>query len=156
MRKLLPVVGLTASLFFFLSLEAQQGNQWYFGRFAGLSFSNNPPSPVGGSQINTLEGTSTIADENGNLLFYTNGVLVYNRNHELMPNGIGLKGHVSSFQNSVIVPTPGNKNIYYVFTTDAIENNGLNGYNYSIVDMTKDNGLGDVTTQNVALTGPSC
>src|ERR1700754_4994909 len=109
MRKLLPVAWLTACLFLFLSLEAQQGNQWYFGRFAGLSFSSIPPVGVGGGQVNTLEGTSCISDENGTLLFYTNGVLVYNRNHELMPNGIGLKGHVSSFQNSVIVPTPGNK-----------------------------------------------
>ena len=155
MRKLLPAVCYTACLFLFPSLEAQQGNQWYFGRFAALNFSSNPPVGVGGGQVNTLEGTSSISDENGNLLFYSNGVLVYNRNHELMPNGVGLKGHVSSFQNSVIVPTPGNKNIFYLFTTDAIENNGLNGYNYSIVDMTKDNGLGDVTSQNILLSGPS-
>ena len=155
MRKLLPAAWLIAGLFLFLSLEAQQGNQWYFGRFAGLSFSSNPPAAVGGGQINTLEGTASISDENGNLLFYTNGVLVYNRSHELMPNGIGLKGHVSSFQNSVIVPTPGNKNIFYLFTADAIENNGSNGYNYSIIDMTKDNGFGDVTSQNIPLSGPS-
>ena len=155
MRKLLPAVCFAACLFLFPSLEAQQGNQWYFGRFADLSFSSTPPVSVGGGQVNTLEGTSSIADENGNLLFYSNGVLVYNRNHELMPNGIGLKGNVSSFQNSVIVPTPGNKNIFYLFTADAIENNGLNGYTYSIVDMTKDNGLGDVTSQNIPLSGPS-
>jgi gliding motility-associated-like protein len=155
MRKLRPAAWLTACLFLFLSLEAQQGNQWYFGRFAGLNFTNNPPAVAFGGQINSLEGSSCISDENGNLLFYTNGVLVYNRQHELMPNGIGLKGHASSFQNSVIVPAPGNKNIFYLFTADAIENNGANGYTYSVIDMTRDNGFGEVVNQNVPLFGPS-
>jgi hypothetical protein len=137
------------------SLEAQQGNQWYFGKFAGLNFSANPPASVLDGQTNTLEGTTSIADENGNLLFYTNGEIVLNRNHDPMPNGTGLKGNVSSFQNAVIVPQPGNNNIYYLFTSDAIENDGKNGYNYSIIDMTRDNGLGDITIKNTLLYGPS-
>jgi gliding motility-associated-like protein len=155
MRKF-AVPGIFMGFFFLscLSLKAQQGNQWFFGRFAGLNFGSNPPSPQPGGQLSSLEGSSSICDDNGNLLFYTNGVLVYNRIHDLMPNG-SIRGHVSSFQNSVIVPMPGNKNIYYLFTTDAIENNGQNGYNYSIIDMTKDNGLGDVVTKNIFLSGPS-
>ena len=153
-RKLrLPVI--VTSLLLSHTLEAQQGNQWYFGQRAGVNFNTNPPSPLLDGQVNSLEGSSCVSDENGNILFYTDGTQVWNKNVDLMPNGGGLKGHVSSFQNSVIIQQPGNKNIFYLFTTDAIENNGGNGYNYSIVDMTKDNGSGDVTAKNVVLSAPS-
>src|SRR5438128_1719779 len=89
------------------SLEAQQGNQWYFGRLAGLNFNTNPPTGSSDGQVNTLEGSSSVSDENGNILFYTDGTQVWDRNGDLMPNGSGLKGHVSSFQNSIILPQPG-------------------------------------------------
>jgi hypothetical protein len=153
LRLLVAVIALVVLVSQFV--EAQRGNQWYFGRLAGINFNSNPPAPLFDGVINSLEGTSSICDENGNILFYSDGTQVFNRNGDPMPNGGGLKGHVSSFQNSIIVPQPGNSNIFYLFTTDAIENNGANGYNYSIVDMTKDNGFGDVTTKNILLSGPS-
>jgi PKD repeat protein len=154
-RKLRLLVTVAALVLIYPTLEAQQGNQWYFGHLAGLNFNTNPTAALFDGQLNTLEGTSSVSDENGNILFYSDGTQVWNRNGDPMPNGGGLKGHVSSFQNSIIVPQPGNANIFYLFTTDAIENNGGNGYNYSIVDMTKDNGFGDITTKNVLLSGPS-
>lgn len=136
--------------------KAQQGNIWYFGTFAGVSFNTNPPSDLAGSVIHTLEGTSVICDDNGDLLFYTDGRTVFNRIHEPMLNGINLKGHKSSYQSSIIVPKPGDKNIYYIFTADAWENNGAAGYCFSEVDMRLDNGLGGITSvKNVFLSGPS-
>ena len=101
------------------------------------------------------EGSASICDNNGSLLFYTNGVTVYNRLHQIMLNGSGLLGNQSSVQSSVIVPQPGNNNLYYIFTTDAFENGFANGYNYSIVDITNDNGNGAVITKNMLLE-PSC
>ncbi len=136
-------------------LNAQQGNVWYFGRRAGLSFNSAPFTPLFDGQVNSLEGSSSICDENGDLLFYTDGETIVNRDHDPMLNGLGLKGHVSSFQSSVIVPQPGSKTIYYVFTTDALENDCIRGYNYSIVDMSLDGGKGDVTVKNMFLNGPS-
>ncbi|HYJ37210.1 MAG TPA: PKD domain-containing protein, partial [Chitinophagaceae bacterium] len=156
MRKcLLPAVLTGWFILLFQFLVAQQGNHWYFGQYAGLNFGSAPLTILSDGQTNTLEGTSSICDENGILLFYSDGVRVFNRNHEVMSNGAGLRGHVSSFQNSLIVPTPGNKNIYYLFTADAIENNGENGYTYSVIDMTMDNGLGNVVTKNIFLSGPA-
>src|SRR5689334_17719154 len=154
-RKLRLLVTVAALVLIYPSLEAQQGNQWYFGHLAGLKFNTTPPTPTSDGQINTLEGCSSVSDENCSILFYTDGTQVWDRNGDPMPNGAGLKGHVSSFQNSIILPQPGNKNIFYLFTTDAIENNGANGYNYSIVDMTRNNGLGDITTKNIFLSSPS-
>src|SRR5690606_6000092 len=51
-------------------------------------------------------------------------------------------------------PTPNNPNLYYVFTVDAYA--GKNGLRYSIVDMTLNGGLGDVTdVKNVLLMTPT-
>lgn len=138
------------------TLKAQQGNVWYFGNFAGLSFNSAPPSPLPDGQLNSLEGSSVICDDNGDVLFYTNGRTVFNRNHDLMLNGANLKGHPSTYQSSIIVPKPGSTSIYYIFTADAWENSGGDGYCYSEVDMTLDGGLGGVTAnKNIYLTGPS-
>jgi gliding motility-associated-like protein len=130
-------------------LEAQHNNIWYFGRKAGLNFNQPVPAPLVNSAMNADEGSSTICDSDGNLLFYTNGVTVFNRNHQIMLNGENLAGHVSTTQSGLIVPRPGSPNLYYIFTADAFENNFQYGYNYSVVDMTRDNGNGEVTTKNV-------
>ncbi|MGB8191487.1 MAG: PKD domain-containing protein [Chitinophagaceae bacterium] len=138
------------------SLKSQQGNIWYFGNFAGVNFNTNPPSALGDGQTNTLEGTSVMCDSTGKVLFYTDGRTIFNRDHDQMLNGFGLKGHKSSYQSSIIVPKPGDRNIYYIFTADAWENDGEEGYCYSEVDMRLDNGLGAVTSQkNIFLAGPS-
>ncbi len=91
-----------------------------------------------------------MSDKFGNLKFYSNGVTVWNRNHEVMQNGTGLAGHSSSTQNSLIIPFPSDTNKFYIFTTEANERL-LNGLQYSVVDMTLDGGLGAVTTKNVQL-----
>jgi len=84
-----------------------EANNWYFGYNAGLTFSSNPPSALLDGQLNTAEGCATISDAQGNLLFYTDGMKVYNKNHQVMPNGTGLLGHNSGTQSGVIVPKPG-------------------------------------------------
>ncbi|EPR69997.1 hypothetical protein ADIWIN_3860 [Winogradskyella psychrotolerans RS-3] len=72
-----------------------------------------------------------------------------------MPNGTGLLGDPSSTQSSIIVPQPNNPNIYYVFTVDDLITN-TNGLRYSIVDMTLNNGFGDVTSvKNELLVTPT-
>lgn len=133
-------------LIFTLSLNAQfETTHWMFGTHAGLNFQT-----VGGvisqnSHIDTEEGCSSIADMNGNLLFYTDGQTIYDRNHQPMTNGTNLKGDRSSTQSALIVPKPGNSNLFYVFTSDdGYSSPSTNGINYSVVDITLNNGLGDV------------
>src|SRR5687768_6513891 len=118
-----------------------QNNIWYFGNKAGLSFNTEPPSPLF-SDLVTFEGTASIADPAGNLLFYTNGAFVWNREHDIMPNGFDLTGGESSTQAALIVPLPGSCTEYYLFTTEDHYTNG--GMAYSIVDMCLDDGKGDV------------
>ena len=90
------------------TLYAQQGNNWYFGEYAGLSFNTTPPTALTNGQLNTSEGCASISDKNGNILFYTDGMFVYDRTHTVMPNGSGLMGNISSFNSAIIVPKPGN------------------------------------------------
>ncbi|MBI4649464.1 MAG: T9SS type A sorting domain-containing protein [Bacteroidia bacterium] len=138
-----------------LQAQIQRTYHWYFGGNAGIDFSSGQAVADTNGQVNTWDGCATISDVNGNLLFYTDGSTVWNRNHQVMPNGTGLLGHWSSHQNSLIVPKPKDDNIYYIFTTDAQENNFQNGLRYSVVDITLDNGLGAVTDKNVLLVAPT-
>ena len=124
-----------------------QADNWFFGNNAGLNFSTGFPVAITTGALSTTEGCSTISDALGNLLFYTNGVSVWNRNNQVMPNGDSLKGDISSTQSALIVPSPGSTDIYYIFTVAAY--GGPDGLQYSIVDMTQDSGLGDVTTKNI-------
>jgi gliding motility-associated-like protein len=136
--------------------KAQQANIWYFGDRAGLNFNTTPPSALTNSQMITHEGCATVSDSTGNLLFYTDGRNVWNRNHQIMSNGSGLMGHESSTHSAIVIPKPGSNTIYYLFTADAHENVGAGGYRYSVIDMTLNGGLGDITgTKNVLLYAPS-
>ena len=135
-------------------MAQKQGNIWYFGDSAGLNFNHIPPTPLLNGQTHFTgtegwnEGCSSISDSSGSLLFYTNGVQIWNKNQQIMPHGDSLMGNISSTQSSVIVPKPGSSEYFYVFTTDAEENNFANGLRYSVVDICLDNGLGDVVTGN--------
>jgi gliding motility-associated-like protein len=156
MRLTAKTLSLLLFLFCFHSSNSQEGNNWYFGWFAGLSFNTSPPSALTDGAMITDEGCSTISDKNGNLLFYSDGVKVFNRNHQVMPNGTGLMGHISSTQSALIVPEPADTNRYFIFTAGIDINNVNDGYRYSEVDMRLDGGRGDVTgNKNIFLCGPS-
>lgn len=124
-------------------------NYWYFGRNKGLDFSSSPASPITEGKINAEEGSSTISDKYGNLLFYTDGVVVYNRNHEIMDSGFGLNGHYSTSQ-TLAVKKPNSENIYYIFSQRSCLT-GESKLFYSTVDMKKNSGLGKVIEKNILI-----
>ncbi len=137
------------------SVAQKQTDKWYFGNGAALDFGTGSPvviaSGMGGYAPS--EGCSVMSDASGNLLFYTDGVTVVNKNHVTMANGTGLMGGISSTQAALIVPQPASNGIYYIFTTDDI--GGINGFRYSVVDMNLAAGVGSVTIKNVALHTPT-
>ncbi|HEA30826.1 MAG TPA: T9SS type B sorting domain-containing protein [Leeuwenhoekiella sp.] len=141
-----------------ISLGFGQGaaNNWYFGSGAGISFETSPPTVLTNGNLNTLEGCSTISNDNGQLLFYTDGTIIYQADGSVMTNGAGLLGDSSSTQSAIIIPKPLDTNIYYVFTVDVLEQfdpNGpleTDGINYSIVDFST-NPQGEVTEKNIHL-----
>lgn len=63
----------------------KQGNIWYFGDHAGLDFNNGSPVALIDGQTyspdgTAIEGTAAISDSLGSLLFYTNGMKIWNKN----------------------------------------------------------------------------
>ncbi len=88
----------------------------------------------------------------GELLFYTDGVTVWNRFHEVMPNGTGLMGDPTTSQSALIIPAPGRQNVYYLFNAAPASAPDASSrclcLYYSIVDMRADDGRGDITKKN--------
>lgn len=167
-------------LFIFPLMASSQGinNLWMMG-YGG----SNPPALLGGVDMNFSSGqpsisyipremefkraTSTITDSNGNLLFVTNGVYIADATGDTMQNGSGLNPSVYTSwypdglpppQMNVIIPDPGNSNLYYLFhtTIDDPPSAILSRYlYYSIVDMSQNSGLGAVTLKNQVLINDS-
>lgn len=137
-----------------MAFSQGEANIWYFGFNAGLDFNSGTPIALTDGQLETAEGCATLSNAAGQLLFYTDGVIVYNRLHQIMPNGSDLLGHSSSTQSATIVPKPGSTTLFYIFTID--ERGEPNGFRYSIVDMTLDGGKGAVITKNVLVYTPTC
>ncbi len=128
-----------------------------------LNFTTDTPavSVISSQSHFGFEGVATISDRNGKFLFNTDGITIFNTEHDTMMNGDSLFAGGSSSQAVMIVPNPAHSNLYYVFTTDdfaglqAVFNHG--GYlAYSIVDMDLDSGRGAVTEKNVLLMTPTC
>lgn len=146
--------GLLLWLSFFLSVQAiaqREATNWYFGQSAGLSFATPTPTAILQGGTNSEEGCAAISDNQGRLLFYTNGTSIINRAHLPMKNGSGLNGDQSSTQGVLIVPQPGNDSLYYVFTNGAVHMLLENGLKYSVVNIKGDNGFGEVLQKNQSL-----
>ena len=136
---------------------------WYFSQTAGLDFTNI--TPVSDTNSNDSVYTSSgatginvtsISNEQEVLQFYGSYVGIFNRNHQLMPNGLlNLSGASDAEEGAIVVPRPNNPGQYYFFfgrTSDQVYADGFtSGIFYSLVDMELDNSLGDVvdTVKNV-------
>lgn len=148
---------LLAALVLFSSIHANaqlEFHKWYFGNKAGINFTTTPPTAMTNSAMDCIDVSGVISDSLGNVLFYSNGMTVWNKNHAIMQNGSGLLGQSSGGQSATIVRKPGSSTIYYLFTMDYF--GASNGLKYSIVDMSLNGGLGAVTAQkNVTLLAPA-
>jgi gliding motility-associated-like protein len=124
----------------FVGMGQGEAAWWFFGEFATADFNNGAPQSNILGSLDTDEGCSSISDACGNLQFYSDGTTVWNRTGAVMLNGTGLLGNSSAAQSAIIVPDLISTNNYYIFTVDT----GSQGVNYSVVDMTLDNGRGGI------------
>ncbi len=138
-----------------VSFAQKENNVWAFGDRMGLDFNGTTPTLIQTS-IRTLGGSASVCDANGQLLFYTQGDTIWNRNNQIMSNGIDLiapyfsNTGTQTSQGQLILPVINNPKQYYVFsleaTTDYVFNSDpyASRLYYSVVDMTLNNGLGNV------------
>ena len=154
-------------------LEAQnRSNIWQLGNnpfgenllMYGLNFNNGSADtftlirPMGFFITN-----ASICDTNGEVLFYTNGIYIANRNHDTLLNSNDFNpGYATNFytpggmgltQAAIIIPRPNDSSNYYVFSVSAetLTYHGSYGsfpiyLSCSEIDMTLDNGLGGITS----------
>ena len=134
-----------------------EADNWYFGDRAGITFKDDSVKAIDNGELFSTEGCAAISDKNtGELLFYSNGSTVWNRNHEIMENGVGVSGGSSASQGVMIVPNPGNDKKYYIFTAPDLSGYTSGGFNYSTKLLYSEvsfleNPLGKITIKNFPL-----
>jgi gliding motility-associated-like protein len=136
------LVGLVAWITISIPSFSQNLSQhnWYFGNSPdGIRFNRgtNQATTVKDQFVPFGTGGSAVATDpaTANLLFYTDGLRVYDASHKQMPNGTtGLSGNTSANQPAVICPVPGQPNKYFIFTNSANFTTG-GSINRSVVDM---------------------
>lgn len=129
------------------SVAQMQSAQWVFGDHTSIDFTRFNRAIGTASGMDAPEGSAVISDNFGNLLFYSNGEQVWNRNHAPMLGGTSIKGSKSCTQSSIIVPDPGNVNRYYLFTLTG-NTSAQPGLYYHVIDMSGDNGKGVVFSKD--------
>ena len=153
------------------SFERRENSIW-LNNGNGLNFNSGAPvaQPSSLQTAGMSNNTASVCDANGQLLFYTDGNIVWDRNNDIMQNGwdINNNGNMApntyfiepafgmssySFDGVVIVPMPGSSHKYYLFSCPMIwvqnsiglYDNQWQGKLYcTIVDIERNNGLGAV------------
>lgn len=167
-------------LFSLCAMAQKEPNNWFYGVGQGITWnvtqtvdaplSSNPDGPKTTLEgiptryesqsvrptpypINTVEGCFALSDKEGNLLFYSDGSTIWNKNHNPMVNGTGLHGHKSSAQSGIIIPYPGHPNQYVALSIGVQNRYNVDNesFHYSIIDMTEEGGLGKVIIKNVPM-----
>ena len=136
-------------------IAQRETDNWYFGQNSSIEF-NAAGLPVSfqNSAMSTTGGCASISDKAGNLLFYTNGVTVWNRLHQIMTNGTGLHGNAASAQSCIIIPQPGSNSVYCIITQENQLVNGISRptiLKSSTVDISAQNGMGEVISKNAVI-----
>ncbi len=144
---LLIIVSSTLSLY-----GQKRANHWPFADYE-LNFTNKKVNVTRAYASRLNRGMGVISDENGNLVMYTDGYSVFNKDHQQMQNGSALMPSTNntSTQESIIIPKPGSNNIFYIFSVDPWNGQTTSGLYYSIVDVSRNGGLGEVVTKGVRL-----
>jgi hypothetical protein len=150
---------------------------WFFGRKAGMTWKKTQdktvsghtlrglPTPLNTSQMETKEGCFTVSDPNGELLMYSDGMSVWNGEHEKIIDN-ELAGDTDSSQSGIVIPYPGKPNWLIVLAMSMNYDDYVNGVNirgnrltYTIIDVSKKTpgkiGYGAVVGnyKNIELTG---
>lgn len=137
-----------------------------------LNFNLIPITPVRKLTISDFSLTNTsISDKNGNLLFYTNGTKVFNKNFQIMQNGDSInagyiqfewdstmkRGGYRTMQGAIILSMPDNDSLYYLLHLfkDSSHNGAIQVYDskllHSLINIKANNGLGKVVYKDSLL-----
>ena len=118
----------------------RQNNNWVFGRGAAVEFNNGNITPKF-NMFSSAEACASLSNPStGELMCYTNGVSIMDKNGNLLQNGDSLNGNESSTQGALFLPHPTLDNHYLLFTTPFFATTGKGLY-YSVINMNLNNNL---------------
>ncbi|MBX2929577.1 MAG: T9SS type A sorting domain-containing protein [Saprospiraceae bacterium] len=110
-----------------------------------------------------MDGHSSICDQDGQFLFYSDGCVVVNRDHEIMVNGHGIEAGTfpsvdkckNSFNDQEVLAFPSfdeSPHLYYLFHVGSylpgIGQRVIKKLYLSVIDMSAEGGLGRVVEKN--------
>jgi hypothetical protein len=155
--------------FFLLLLNAtashaqKEGNIWTFPDRISINFSDtsnivvDTSADAGSGGFFPLANNSTISDSLGNLFCYSTALnlglhatRVYDRNHNVMPNGNNLQGN--GIFSSLLLPYPGIDSLIYLFHMgrDQVNTNNFMLF-FSLINKNLNGGLGDIIVRDSQL-----
>jgi hypothetical protein len=152
---LLVLLGCTTSPI----VHAQMENaHWVFAPSRGYDFRTAQPQELDTVQTPRLRGMATISDSLGELLFYADDHQVFNRFHQVMPGGEALVGALGPpLQGGIIIPHPGYSENYFLVVKPRMASPEFDTRVYfHLVDMSADNGLGEVILSDQVLADTAC
>ncbi len=108
-------------------------SNWYVSENSLLNFGTGVPVPFNiPNNLGTGEALASQCNAQGNLLFYSNGLKIFNNVYTSI-NSSNLSSDQSAMDGVISVPKPGNINQYYLFTKPSIGYPG--GFRYSIINI---------------------
>ena len=152
-------------------MNAQFNNIWELGYFTNatypkceINFNSGLPAVTNFNRpMNFRACNASVCDDNGNLLFYTNGIYIANANHDTMQNGSGLnpgaftnawkQNGLPLWQGALIIPWPDSSHKYLLFHETPNYDTNVSyrpkELYYSVIDMSLNSGLGAVIQKNI-------
>lgn len=128
---------------------------WYFGRNGVLDFgaSGNalPTVSTSPGSFAAAEGTTVVNDQSGNLLFFSDGLHIWNKAGDPMLNSDFMLGSYSATQAVATFPLNTTRTLYAVVSNTGQGETGLGELYLNIIDMQRSGGLGEVVSKNVML-----
>lgn len=140
------------------SYGQKEGNVWYTGHMrpdltnhtSFLDFNQNPLLisyfPNAPLLMDAREATTSVCDQDGNLLFFSNGINIYDRNRNVLPGWVPPNGFYAGSshmaQGNLLLPI--NDSIYYAFVIIVDTPSYTRGSYYSTINRNLNQGLGQV------------
>jgi gliding motility-associated-like protein len=129
-----------------------QSSSWQFGNGGSIQFDTSAQdshmvsvTPLANSSFNIPAGSSSAVNNDGKLLFFTNGETIFDSSGNVLESGFSGDKDIS--QNSLIVAKPGSAVDYYMFT---IKDNTLY---YSIIHVNPDGSISTSMKNTVLSSG---
>lgn len=135
----------------------REWHTWHFGQNTGITFIENgrvlgTPKPIGRSPVRQSEGTSMICHPcSGVPILSSDGTAAYDSLGNPIRDSDRMLGQISATQAALIVPHPGDANLYYVFTApDLMSGNVADnvGNSWNLIDRASNEGSGAFVVAN--------